>query len=243
MYIIVSHLLSLVLDFLLYADCTHTSLHLFLGGQRRRFIRNSSYTDHPLVDGGPRGWAAPQRRVLPWLQLQLPPLRARPEDIPLLTHTLLQRAADRLGVRVTPTLAPEVEAQLLGYDWPGNIRELKRTMESALFRALSHGGARDLQLQDLEGFLGGTASDRVAPAASGPLGWEGDGTSIPALATMERWQIMRALEATGWHQGRAATQLGISAKTLYRKIRELQFTRPHARGAIPVRSRASCRTS
>jgi two-component system response regulator HydG len=177
------------------------------------------------------------RPLLPWLHLQLPPLRERQEDVPLLTRSLLQRAADRAGLTVAPAVPPAVDAQLLSYEWPGNVRELELTMEVALSRALARGGGTALQLQDLSGFAGRLEGNRAAPAA-GAHGWDVDGASIPPLAAMERLQIIRALEASGWHQGRAAVQLGISAKTLYRKIREFQLTRPNARGAIPVRSRA-----
>jgi DNA-binding NtrC family response regulator len=97
------------------------------------------------------------------------------------------------------------------YRWPGNVRELRNVIERAVL--LANGGvinASDLPLQA----VGPPGARRATP-----------GSSI-SLADLERRHIEAVLNQTHWHQGRAATVLGISSKTLYRKIREYGFRRP-----------------
>jgi DNA-binding NtrC family response regulator len=147
--------------------------------------------------------------------LELPPLRERPSDIPLLARHFLeqQRAADG-GPRV---LAPDALHALQAYAWPGNVRELRNVVERAAL--LARGGS--IHAEDLGTSLGGgTAQPRDAdsPPAS----------RLPALslATLERLAIEEALGRTAWHQGRAAGLLGISERTLHRKIRAFGLRRP-----------------
>ena len=140
--------------------------------------------------------------------ITLPPLRERTVDIPLLAEHFLAR----YGGAAPPRLSEEAVEALQAYRWPGNIRELRNVMERAVL--LASGGvirARDLPLSN------GTS----ATAASMP------GTAA-SLADLERRHIESVLSQTNWHQGKAAAMLGISSKTLYRKIREYGFQRPRA---------------
>ena len=140
------------------------------------------------------------------IAIELPALRDRPVDIPLLARAFLQQFAKT----DPPTLTPDAIDLLTRYSWPGNVRELKNVMERAVLLAKGPQiRAADLPLQPP---AAGTADRGAVPAIS--------------LAELERRHIESVLHETSWHQGRAASALGISSKTLYRKIREYGFRRP-----------------
>jgi DNA-binding NtrC family response regulator len=142
------------------------------------------------------------------ISIVLPPLRERAVDIPLLAESFLSQ----FGGAHPPRLTDDAMRALSEYRWPGNVRELRNVIERAVL--LANGGvihARDLPLHD-------------APMAS-RASTNGEDVS---LAELERRHIESVLSRTNWHQGRAATVLGISSKTLYRKIREYGFHRPRA---------------
>jgi DNA-binding NtrC family response regulator len=133
--------------------------------------------------------------------VELPPLRERRTDIPLLAQ---QFSAQFGGLRA-PRLPPESIAVLEEYSWPGNVRELRTVIERVV-TASSGAEVRPRQL---------TAA--MAPSA----------TSAPLkLSDLERRHIEAVLKQTNWHRGKAALLLGISNKTLYRKIREYGFSPP-----------------
>ena len=140
--------------------------------------------------------------------ITLPPLRDRVVDIPLLADHFLRQ----YGGASPPRLTEEAMEALQRYRWPGNVRELRNVIERAVL--LANGGvinASDLPLQ---------------AAGPGALGGNGHGSPAVSLAELERRHIESILSQTNWHQGKAATLLGISSKTLYRKIREYGFKRP-----------------
>ena len=140
------------------------------------------------------------------IAIQLPALRDRAVDIPLLAKRFLQQ----FGKANPPVLAPDASESLARYPWPGHVRELKNVIERAVL--LCRGSqirASDLTLQ--------------LPASDAPERSAGPAIS---LAELERRHIESVLHETSWHQGRAASALGISSKTLYRKIREYGFRRP-----------------
>jgi DNA-binding NtrC family response regulator len=142
------------------------------------------------------------------ISIALPPLRERPGDIPLLAEHFLQR----LGGATPPTLSEEALRVMQGYRWPGNVRELRNVIERAVLLATSGSiGPQDLPLHD----MGGAPSN----GSNGSNGHR-------ALLDVERAHILGVLQQVSWHQGRAALILGISSKTLYRKIREYGFQRP-----------------
>jgi DNA-binding NtrC family response regulator len=140
------------------------------------------------------------------LNISLPPLRDRALDIPLIADHFLHR----YGGANPPKLSEEAVAALQTYQWPGNVRELRNVIERAVL--LSNGGViygRDLPLTS-------TPASDPARTAGGEL----------TLEELERRHIEAVLHQANWHQGKAATVLGISSKTLYRKIREYGFVRP-----------------
>ncbi len=144
------------------------------------------------------------------VSIALPPLRERAVDIALLAQAFVREFGGARG----PSLASEALDALQGYSWPGNLRELRNVLERAVL--LAGGGiihAHDLPLpMDVRT---GSAAEDV------PL----------SLQEVERRHIAAVLQRTNWHQGKAAALLGISAKTLYRKIREYGFERPAGVGA------------
>lgn len=146
------------------------------------------------------------------ITLALPPLRERPADIlPLADHFLKQtKTTGRDG---PPRLSDGAREALAHYRWPGNVRELRNVIERASL----------------------IATDGVITLADLPLGGAGPRAPTPAelmtLGELERRHIERVLTDVQWHQGRAAVILGISSKTLYRKIREYGFRRPRSHSA------------
>ena len=141
------------------------------------------------------------------IEVKLPPLRERAVDIPLIARQFLRQ----YGKAQPPTLAPDALEVLTRYQWPGNVRELKNVIERVVLLAqgpVIRGSAIPLQPQ----------SALPMPSSSTP--------SV-SLAELERRHIESVLHNTNWHQGHAASALGISSKTLYRKIREYGFVRPN----------------
>lgn len=144
--------------------------------------------------------------------LELPPLRERKGDIMILARHFLAEA--RPGDAGAMSFLPEAEALLLAYPWPGNVRELRNVVERAAL--LCQG--RAIGPADLGSSLVGAAA-REAPTASI--------AGLPALnlEVLERMAVEAALERTEWHQGQAAELLGVSDRTLHRKIRAFGLKR------------------
>jgi len=149
------------------------------------------------------------------VSITLPPLRERAADIPLLARHFLQRSTN--GVQ--RTLSVEALDALQAYPWPGNVRELRNVIERA---ALVAPGA-EIRAVDLA--LGAGMPVPSSRAAA---------DALTSLDEVERRHIDVVLRQVNWHQGRAADVLGISPKTLYRKIREYGISRP--RHAPPAES-------
>jgi DNA-binding NtrC family response regulator len=149
------------------------------------------------------------------IQLDLPPLRQRPEDIiPLAEHVLVQ-----LGERQTPPrrmrLAADAEALLLQYPWPGNVRELMNVLE----RGVTLCQGNELHADDLPPHVRERKpSDFLAAAAARRM----------SLAELEREYIEKILEDEGGNKTRAAQRLGLDRKTLYRKLDEYARDRGEA---------------
>jgi len=147
--------------------------------------------------------------VLSDVIISLPPLRDRLVDIPALARDFL------LGLTGSASAGLSADAiDALGrYHWPGNLRELRNVLERGVL--LSHGAVVE--------------SQHLALPVAAPPEDAGGSRGVLSLAEVERRHIAAVLERAGWHQGRAAHLLGISVKTLYRKIREYGFQRPGAR--------------
>ena len=140
------------------------------------------------------------------IAIELPPLRDRAVDIPLLARQFLKQ----FGKANPPTLTTDAVDLLGRYPWPGNVRELRNVIERVVL--LARGPQISAADLPLELPVRGADERAAAPALS--------------LAELERRHIESVLHETSWHQGRAASALGISSKTLYRKIREYGFRRP-----------------
>jgi transcriptional regulator with PAS, ATPase and Fis domain len=141
--------------------------------------------------------------------IQIPPLRERPEDLPLLAHRFLEAFKEE-NERPELSLAPEVLELLNRVRWDGNVRELKNLIESLV--VLAPPGARTIGVEDLP------ANYREAP----PAAQVHPSPTAPArtMEEIEREAIERTLEKTGGNRTRAAEILGIGLRTLQRKLRE-----------------------
>jgi len=138
------------------------------------------------------------------VHVALPPLRDRPEDIPLLAEHLLQRFSR--AYQVAPKrLAAEAMERLKAYAWPGNVRELQNAIE----RAFALSAADTITLDDLPAAVRGLPSPD-APAL--------DLSDVPTLEEAERRLVAAALRRSGGNKNEAARLLGIDRQRLYRKI-------------------------
>ncbi|WP_437602443.1 sigma 54-interacting transcriptional regulator [Sorangium sp. So ce590] len=142
------------------------------------------------------------------VQIQLPPLRDRLEDLPELALHFVRRAAEQLG-RPAPQLSREALRRLSQHGWPGNVRELENVITKAV--VLCDGrriGPDDVDL---------------------PRAREGSGRGAPRPLKDERAALLAALEGTGWNALQAAREAGMSRATFYRKLRRLGIQRPTER--------------
>ena len=152
------------------------------------------------------------------IELRVPPLRERREDLPQLAAAILRRLAHSQQLP-TPLLSPSALDTLAGYTFPGNVRELENILERAL--ALADGdsiGAADLHLPS-------TRQDPLPPATLPALPATDEdpaGTALPSyIEQMERAAIQKALEENRWNRTRTAAQLGITFRALRYKLKKL----------------------
>jgi two-component system response regulator HydG len=138
------------------------------------------------------------------ISIEIPPLRERRDDIPVLAESFLSEIAKKRGEEVKK-LSPEAAVQLQEYSWPGNVRELENAIERAVI--LASGGT--IQPAALP--------DKVRERKSEPLMAERV-TPNPPLDAIERAYIMWVLGSEGGNKSRAAEVLGIDPSTLYRKL-------------------------
>ena len=139
------------------------------------------------------------------IQLHLPPLRERREDVPVLAAHFLEKLATHRGAERVPTLAEETMEVLQRYDWPGNVRELENALERAAVLATG---------SDIGP---GALPDRVREAPRPRLATE-EVPQNPTMEVVERAYIQWVLQAEGGNKTRAAEVLGIDPSTLYRKL-------------------------
>jgi DNA-binding NtrC family response regulator len=132
--------------------------------------------------------------------IQLPPLRARPDDIPLLVSAFLKAACKRASRQIE--LSSEALDELLAYDWPGNVRQLENTIERIVLFSRGTVVSRD----DLPNVLHSERRDTPA----------GLFEALPSLEEVERRYLEHVLNAVGRNRTRAADVLGIDRRTLYR---------------------------
>jgi len=140
--------------------------------------------------------------------LELPPLRERRSDIPLLVKHFLRGQSRRLS--------PEVEAFFASYSWPGNVRELEHAIESAVQMATGE----TITMADLPLHL-----QRAAELGLGEEAPPEPHQLRETLAALEREAVARALEESDWNLSRAARRLGLPRQTLQYRIRVLGLAR------------------
>lgn len=164
------------------------------------------------------------------VKIELPPLRERIGDVPLLAEAFLERKAEELGKQLVGIHEAAIEA-LRRYSFPGNVRELENIIERAA--VLTRGqtiAVEDLPAHVVEGDDRGLLSGREPAGVIGPE----SGEVLPlveALKDPERRIILRALEACGWNRTKAAERLEINRTTLYKKMRQLGIEERSARRA------------
>jgi two-component system response regulator PilR (NtrC family) len=141
------------------------------------------------------------------IELHVPPLRERGEDILMLAHHILQRLAEEQGIAL-PDLSAAARSLLLEYSFPGNVRELENILERALTLCANHViDADDLQLRSA------ATTVSAAPDGESPLGTQ--------LEEIERDAILKALEHTRYNKTAAAKLLGMSFRALRYRIKKL----------------------
>jgi len=148
------------------------------------------------------------------VNIHLPPLRERMDDLPELIRVLLARINDDLRSGVTG-ISLDVLACLEGYHWPGNVRELENLLMKAV--ALCPGKVVTPELLPTGLCAGGGPADS---AEKGPV------HVLGSLEEMEKAHVARVLAATGWHRGQACDILGVSRPRLRRMMRQYGLEPP-----------------
>lgn len=131
------------------------------------------------------------------VNITIPPLRERPEDIPLLVHHFIKKYCTSMS-RDMISIDPAAVKRIEEYDFPGNVRELENMIE----RAIVIGNGKEIKLKDL------------------PLGKDIIGTSYESLGDLEKKYILEILNKYDWNISRSARALQIDRVTLYNKIRK-----------------------
>jgi DNA-binding NtrC family response regulator len=141
-------------------------------------------------------------------KFQIPPLRERPEDIPILAGHFLTREAEKMNLKIVPTVCSDAEKRLLEYGWPGNVRELENVMYMALVETLPRasitGGIIDLAID--------------AQSIQQTLTIRGVGVETWRVGDAKMRQALRAVRQCGGNQAKAARSLGISRQAIHRYV-------------------------
>jgi PAS domain S-box-containing protein len=146
------------------------------------------------------------------VRLRIPPLRERPEDIPLLIDHVLERINLKRSKQIRK-VSPSALRHLLNYSFPGNVRELENILEHATILAKGI----EIQPRHLPNYLSLSTHSDVSP---------GETRDLAALEEVERDLISRALERHGGRTSAAAKDLGIHRSTLWRKIKRYRISIP-----------------
>jgi two-component system response regulator HydG len=143
------------------------------------------------------------------VDILLPSLAERTDDIPLLAGRFLKEYAEKNGKRIEG-FSPDAVNLLVAYAWPGNVRELRNTIEKMVV------------LSRTERLSAREVPANIREAVKGPVGLASRAPVLMAgsLADTERRKIMAVLDKNGGNRTRAAGELGISRRTLHRKLRE-----------------------
>ena len=139
--------------------------------------------------------------------VEIPPLRERKDDVPILVEHFVKNLASKTPLSVSS----EAMELMSEYSWPGNVRELRNVIERAL--VLTPAGEITKDCLPLEIYNRKKTVVPVSPSEKTAV------SSTLSLAEMEKEQIIAILNKVNWHRGKAAILLGITPKTLYRKLR------------------------
>jgi DNA-binding NtrC family response regulator len=140
------------------------------------------------------------------ITIELPPLRSRRQDIPLLVEHFIEKYNLETGSKVEKA-SPEVMKLLMDYDWPGNVRELENVIEHSIVVCKTS----EIEIGNLPPYL--------LKEKTTVFGTEANGT----LEKVERMHILNVLNANGWNIKRSAEILGINRLTLYKKIKNYRL--------------------
>jgi DNA-binding NtrC family response regulator len=143
------------------------------------------------------------------IEINLPPLRDRLEDIPLLVEHFLKKFGGERGKEFS--ISAYALSPLMSYPWPGNVRELENALESAV--ALTRSGS--IGPEHLPSKMRAELRDGNRP--------EDLYSELPSLEDMEKRYLRHVLRITGGNKVRTAAILGINRRTLYRKIEEYKI--------------------
>ncbi len=173
---------------------------------RRVDVRVVAATNRPLADAVAMGaFRADLRYRLDVVHITLPPLRERPDDVPLLAQHFWERSTERVGSHAR--LASETLAALARYDWPGNVRELQNALSALSVYAPRHGLVRVSALP--------AAITRGTPLA---------GVTLEQARRLADERVVRAaLAQAGGHRGRAASALGVTRQGLAKLVERLHL--------------------
>ena len=154
------------------------------------------------------------------IDIEVPPLRERKGDIPLLIRDLIEKHSKHLCKKVE-AISEEFISQLIEHDWPGNVRELENVIE----RAIILSQCNELRLEHLPDFLRLRQAKLPEPVEVGAAGGNGN-TLKDALKNPEREIIVKTLDSVGWNRNDAAKALGINRTTLYKKMVRYELIKP-----------------
>jgi len=159
------------------------------------------------------------------MEIKVPSLRARKEDIPQLAANFLRECNEKNGLSVTG-IAPGASRVLMAYDWPGNVRELENTIERACILC----GSGELDVRHFTSILSKTPGQEkeleeypAAPAEVGSFGGVSHPVEYvrrPRFAERERQMLITTLDDCGGNVAAAARHLGIARSTLYAKLKK-----------------------
>lgn len=149
------------------------------------------------------------------IQISVPPLRRRTEDIPLLVRHFIQAAASEYN-REPVTVSPEVIDAMMKYNWPGNVRELS----NVIFRATLLGRDNTMTLEDLPPEIRHAVPDRAKSTTDFFRHLPPEGVT---LKEVERELILKTLKHFNGHRSQTAEALGISRKSLYQRMQRFNL--------------------
>jgi transcriptional regulator with GAF, ATPase, and Fis domain len=150
-------------------------------------------------------------------QVYVPPLRERPEDIPLLFQHFLEKASHELG-KNSPEYPPELTSLLSSYHFPGNVRELETMVFDAVARHRRGMLAMDSFRKRVEQDPHGSHERRTSPLQGTTNLLSGMTQPFPTLSEAEEYLISEALRLSGNKQGAAASMLGITRQALNKRL-------------------------